>query len=73
MTQGTTAPDPKWSARDEAEFQRMTAMSLVCFIMSGATVTAFLDNPSLHSNMGVAVFAFGAGILFAIKSIKSIK
>jgi hypothetical protein len=48
----------------------MTAMSLVCFIMSGATVTAFLDNPSLHSNMGIAVFAFGGGILFAIKSIK---
>jgi hypothetical protein len=23
MTQGTTTPNPKWSARDEAEFQRM--------------------------------------------------
>lgn len=23
MTQGTTAPNPKWSARDEVEFQRM--------------------------------------------------
>ena len=48
----------------------MTAMSLVCFIMSGVNVIAFLDNPSLHSNIGVAVFAFGGGILFAIKSIK---
>ena len=50
----------------------MPTMSLICFAMSGANVVAFLGDPSMYTNthMGIAVFAFGAGILFAIKSIK---